>query len=105
MARTARPPRTPWPPAAKAAGPPPTAPPPPAPSASPTPTPTPAGSAGPTAGATYAGETSQGLLVEFDVTADAAAIGRVKFGFDGELNGEPCQGLMNMTFGQPKPIR
>ena len=55
--------------------------------------------ASPTAGATYAGETSQGLLVEFDVTADAAGIGHVKFGFDGELNGEPCQGLMNMTFG------
>jgi hypothetical protein len=67
--------------------------------APPTATPTPAGSAGPTAGATYAGETSQGLLVEFDVTADAAGIGRVKFGFDGELDGEPCQGLMNMTFG------
>jgi len=67
-------------------------------------TPTPSGPPGPAAGATYVGETSQGLLMEFDVAADGLGIDRVKFGFDGLLNGEPCQGLMNMTFGSPQTI-
>jgi hypothetical protein len=56
------------------------------------------------AGTPYTGETSQGLLMEFDVTADGLGVGRVKFGFEGLLNGEPCQGLMNMTFGQAQTI-
>jgi hypothetical protein len=69
-----------------------------------TPTPPPSGPPGPAAGATYVGETSQGLLVEFDVAADGLGIDRVKFGFDGLLNGELCQGLMNMTFGTAQAI-
>ena len=56
------------------------------------------------AGTPYTGETSQGLLMEFDVTADGLGVGRVKFGFEGLLNGEPCKGLMNMTFGQVQAI-
>jgi hypothetical protein len=56
------------------------------------------------AGTPYTGETSQGLLMEFDVAADGLGINRVKFGFEGLLNGEPCQGLMNMTFGQAQTI-
>jgi hypothetical protein len=74
------------------------------PTPSPSPTPTPGGPAGPAAGATYVGETSQGLLLEFDVAADGLGIDRVKFGFEGLLNGEPCQGLLNMNFGSPQTI-
>jgi hypothetical protein len=76
----------------------------PTPTPAATATPTPSGPSGPAAGATYVGETSQGLLMEFDVTADGLGIKRVKFGFDGLLYGEPCQGLMNMTFGQAQVI-
>ena len=76
----------------------------PTPSASHTPTATPGGPAGPSAGATYVGETSQGLLLEFDVAADGLGIDRIKFGFEGLLNGEPCEGLMNMTFGRAQTI-
>jgi len=76
----------------------------PTPSPSPVPTPTPGGPAGPAAGATYAGETSQGLLLEFDIEADGLGIGRVKFGFEGLLNDQPCEGLMNMTFGRAQTI-
>jgi len=72
--------------------------------ASPAPTPTPSGPPGPFYGATYTGQTSEGLLMEFDVAADGLGISRVKFGFEGLLNGEPCQGLMNMTFGQAQAI-
>ena len=67
-------------------------------------TPTPSGPPGPAAGATYAGKTSQDLLLEFDVTADGLGIHRVKFGFEGLLHDEPCQGLLNMTFGHAQPI-
>jgi hypothetical protein len=76
----------------------------PTPAPSPSPSPTPGGPAGPAAGATYTGETSQGLLLELDVTADGLEIDRVKFGFEGLLNGEVCNGLMNMTFGRAQPI-
>jgi hypothetical protein len=76
--------------------------------ASPTPTPaatpTPSGAPGPAAGATYAGQTSQALLLEFDVAPDGLGIDRVKFGFEGLLNGAACEGLMNTTFGSPKTI-
>jgi hypothetical protein len=75
-----------------------------APPPTPAATPTPSGPPGPVAGATYVGETSQGLLLEFDVTPDGLGIDRAKFGFDGLLYGEPCQGLMNMTFGQAQVI-
>ncbi len=70
----------------------------------PSPSPTPSGPPAPVAGATYVGETSQSLLQEFDVTPDGQGIGRVKFGFEGLLNGEPCVGLVHTTFGRPTPI-
>ena len=76
----------------------------PTPTPAATPTPTPSGPPGLSYGATYTGQTSQGLLVEFDVVADGLGIERVKFGFEGQLNGEPCEGLMNMTFGKAQPI-
>jgi hypothetical protein len=76
----------------------------PAPTPSPSPAPTPEGPAGPVVGATYVGQTSQGLLVEFDVTADGLGIDRVKFGFEGLLYDEPCQGLLNMSFGRAYAI-
>jgi hypothetical protein len=56
------------------------------------------------AGTGYTGQTSQGLLIEFDVAADGLGIERVKFGFEGLLNGAPCEGLMNMSFGQAQAI-
>jgi len=76
----------------------------PTPTPSPSPTPVPSGPAGPVAGATYVGKTSQDLLMEFDVAADGLGIGRLKFGFEGFLEGEPCVGLQHVTFGRTQLI-
>ena len=76
----------------------------PTPTPSPSPTPTPSGPAGPVAGATYVGKTSQNLLMEFGVAADGLGIDRVKFGFEGFFNGNPCVGLLNMSLGRPQAV-
>ena len=76
----------------------------PTPTATPTPPPAPTGPAAPAAGATYTGQTSEGLVLEFDVAADGLGIDRLKFGFTGILNGAPCDGFMNTTFGRAEVI-
>ena len=42
--------------------------------------------------------------MEFDVTGDGLGIGRVKYGFNGLLYGEPCVGSMETIFGTPPTI-